>query len=261
MTIFRLELRRGRNTFWIWTAAIAGFMMLCLFLFPEMEKEMTSISDAFASMGTFTAAFGMDKLNFGELMGFYGIECGNILGIGGAFFAALLGIAVLAKEEGEHTADFLLTHPVSRMRVSGEKLAAVMAQLIAMNVILFFCVVGSIYAIGETPSWRELALLHTAYLLLQVEIAALCFGISAFLKRGGMGLGLGIAAALYFLNLVANITDSAAFLKNITPFGYAEAADILTQSTLDCSRLAIGGAITVTALAVGLLHYRRKDIV
>ena len=50
---------------------------------------MDSVSDMFSSMGSFTAAFGMDKISFGNVMGFYGIECGNILGLGGAFFAGL----------------------------------------------------------------------------------------------------------------------------------------------------------------------------
>lgn len=31
------------------------------------------------------------------------------------------------------------------------------------------------------------------------------------------------------LNLIANITDSADFLRYITPFGYAEGADIVTM--------------------------------
>lgn len=39
-------------------------------------------------------------------MGFYAIECGNILSIGGGFFAALLGINALAKEEKEKQPNF-----------------------------------------------------------------------------------------------------------------------------------------------------------
>ena len=59
----------------------------------------------FASMGSFTEAFGMDKISFGTLTGFYAVECGNILGLGGAFFSALCGVSILAKEEKDHTAE------------------------------------------------------------------------------------------------------------------------------------------------------------
>ncbi len=61
--------------------------MFCVFLFPEMKGEMNAIGDVFSSMGSFSAAFSMDRLNFGTLTGFYAIECGNVLGLGGAFFA------------------------------------------------------------------------------------------------------------------------------------------------------------------------------
>lgn len=104
MTIVKHELKQGKNSFLIWTAAIAMLLAVCVFLFPEMKGEMDGISDVFASMGSFTAAFGMDRLNFGTLVGFYAIECGNVLGLGGAFYAALCAVGILSKEEKERTA-------------------------------------------------------------------------------------------------------------------------------------------------------------
>ena len=58
------------------------------------------MSALFAGMGDFSAAFGLDRLGYGTIMGFYGIECGNILGLGGAFFAALTAMGLLDGEEG-----------------------------------------------------------------------------------------------------------------------------------------------------------------
>ena len=89
MTLMKHELKQGRKSLMIWTAAIGFLLAVCVFMFPEMKGEMDGVSDMFASMGSFTEAFGMDRINFGSLMGFYAVECGNILGLGGAFFAAL----------------------------------------------------------------------------------------------------------------------------------------------------------------------------
>ena len=125
MTIFKHEIRQGRNSLIIWTSVIAFMLGVCILIYPEMSKQMDGISEAFANMGGFSAAFGMDKINFGEFIGFFGIECGNILGLGGAFFAALTGISSLSKEEREHTAEFLLTHPVSRQSVVAQKFISV----------------------------------------------------------------------------------------------------------------------------------------
>ena len=260
MTVFKLELRQGKTALIVWTAAIGFLLAVCIFLFPEMKGEMDTLTSVFASMGSFTAAFGMDRLSFGELSGFYAIECGNILGLGGAFFAALTAVNVLAKEEKDRTAEFLLTHPVCRGRVLAEKLCAVLAQITAMNAVLLALSLGCMAAIGEDIPWRTVLLLHLGYFLLQTELAGVCFGISAFIRRSGPGIGLGLAAAMYFLNLISNLSSSAEFLRYVTPFAYCEGADIISSGTLDTALVLLGLGYAVAAAAAGCLHYTRKDI-
>lgn len=141
----------------------------------------------------------MDRLNFGTLIGFYAVECGNVLGLGGAFYAALCAISILSKEEKDRTVEFLFTHPVSRKKIVTEKLVAIWIQITVMNVIIFVLSVTSIGMIGGEIPWIEISLLHLAYYLLQIELAGICFGISAFLRKGSAGIGLGIATMMYFL--------------------------------------------------------------
>ncbi len=260
MTLVRHELKQGKISFLIWTASIGFLLAACIFLFPEMKGQMDSVNDVFASMGSFTEAFGMDRLNFGTLVGFYAVECGNVLGLGGAFYAALCAVGILSKEEKDKTAEFLLTHPVGRKRVITEKLIAVLMQITAMNIIIYAFAVGSIVTVGEAVPWKEISLLHLAYYLLQVELAGICFGISAFLRKGSAGIGLGIAAMMYFLNLIANIADVAEFLKYITPFGYCEGADIVSNGGLDIVLVAIGAVIGIGGIIIAYLKYTKKDI-
>lgn len=260
MTLIRHELKQGRNSLLIWTAAISLLLAICVFMFPEMKGEMNDVSELFASMGSFTEAFGMDKVNFGTLLGFYAVECGNILGLGGAFFAALCAISMLAKEEKEHTAEFLLTRPIGRSRIITDKLAAVILQIVLLNVVVLLLSLASIAVIGEEIPWEEILLLHLAYFILQIEIAAICFGISAFIRRGSLGIGLGIAAILYFLNIIANISESAEFLKFVTPFGYAEGSDMVTNVSLDAGLLVLGVIYGAAGIAAAYLKYCRKDI-
>ncbi len=260
MTLVKHELRQGKISFLIWTASVGMLLVICIFLFPEMKGQMEDVSDLFSSMGSFTAAFGMDRLNFGTLTGFYGVECGNVLGLGGAFFASLCAAGILSKEEKDRTAEFLLTHPVGRARVVTEKLLAVLVQVIAMNLVVYTLSVCSIAAIGEEIPWKELNLMHLAYFLLQAELAGICFGVSAFVRKGSVGIGLGIAAMMYFLNLVANIAESADFLKYITPFGYSEGADIVADGCLDGRMVAIGLLFGIVGVTAAYLQYCGKDI-
>lgn len=260
MTILRHELKQNRTSFWIWTVVISFMIGVCIFIYPEMKGEMESISDVFADMGSFSAAFGMDQINFGTLLGYYAIECGNVLGLGGAFFAALCGAGILAKEEKDHTAEFLLTHPVSRWKIITQKLVAVLTQVTVLNAIVFAVVVIAMLAIGENIPWEEMLLLHAAYLLLQLELAGICFGISAFLNRGSLGVGLGVAVTMYFLHLISNITESAEFLKYITPFGYADGSEIVTEVALDTKLILVGMTYAIVGIILAYWKYTKKDI-
>ena len=260
MTLVRHELRQGKTSLLIWTASIGFLLAICVFLFPEMKGQIDNVNNIFSSMGSFTEAFGMDRLNFGTLIGFYAVECGNILGLGGAFYAALCAVGILSKEEKDKTAEFLLTHPVGRKRIVTEKLIAVLIQITALNIIIYALSVGSIAFVGETVPLKEISLLHLAYYLLQLELSGICFGISAFLRKGSAGLGLGIATVMYFLNLIANIADVAAFLKYITPFGYCEGADIVSNGGLDGVMVSVGAVIGIAGIIIAYLKYTKKDI-
>ena len=260
MTLVRHELKQGKTSFLIWTASIGFLLAICIFLFPEMKGQMDSVNDMFASMGSFSEAFGMDRLSFGTLIGFYAVECGNILGLGGAFYAAICAVGILSKEEKDKTAEFLLTHPVSRKRIITEKLIAVLVQITAMNIIIYALAVGSIAAVGEAIPWKEISLLHLSYYLLQLELAGICFGFSAFLRKGSVGVGLGIAVMMYFLNLIANIADVAEFLKYITPFGYCEGADIVSNGSIDGILVGIGAVMGIGGIIIAYLKYTKKDI-
>ena len=260
MTLLRHELKQAWKSLLIWTLTIGAFIMICLFMYPEMKSQMDGISSIFSSMGAFTAAFGLDTLDFGTLKGFYGIECGNTLGIGGALFAALAGIGALAKEEKNGTAEFLLTHPMSRAEAVTAKLGAVLIQVAVLNVAVWLIAMGSVAAIGEPIPWKEFTLLHLAFFLMQVELACICFGISAFLWKGGLGIGLGLALMMYFLGIVAKLTDKAEALKYLTPFGYADGADILSTGRIDGTGLLVGLGLTVAGVALAYWKYCRKDL-
>lgn len=259
MTIFKKELRANAVSFLVWSVIIGGLMAICVGLYPSMSDSMGDISDLFAGMGDFSTAFGLDKLQYGSMLGFYGVECGNILGLGGALYTALTAVGLLAGEEGGHTAEFLLTHPVSRLRVCLEKLLALLTLVLGLNLVCFACGAGGILAIGEETDWNDLLRYHGALLLMQIQIGALCFGLSAFLRRGGVGLGLGLAALLYFLGLFLNLDQGLDWLRFLTPYYYADAARVFHREDL-MGPILTGCALGVLGVALGLARYKHKDI-
>ena len=81
-----------------------------------------------------------------------------------------------------------------------------------------------------------------------------------FLWKGGLGIGLGLAIALYFLNIIANLSDKAKALKYITPFGYAESSDIINNGGIAGDKLLIGLALALAGIGIAYWKYSKKDI-
>ena len=260
MTLFFHELKRDRIKLIVWASAIAVMLMISIFIYPEMTSQMNEMGDMFSQMGGFSEAFNMDKVNFGEFSGYFAVECGNVLGLGGAFFAALLGISSIAKEERERTAEFLLTHPVSRTYVVAQKLTAVLAEILILNLAVALAAAVSSLAIGEKADAKLMLTVFSAYTIMQVEIACVMFGLSAFLRGNGLGIGLGAAFVLYFMSILANLTDEAEFLRYITPFAYADATSIAASGEIEVKYLITGIVFTFVGAAAAFIKYNKKDI-
>lgn len=260
MTLFFHELKRDSIKLIVWTAVTAFMLCTSVLIYPQMTSQMAEMGDMFSEMGAFSTAFGMDKVNFGEFSGYFAVECGNVLGLGGAFFAAVTGILSIAKEEGGHTAEFLLTHPLSRTFVVAQKLASLIAQVVIFNIGVMLAACLSAVAIGESAEAKLLFDIFLGYLLMQVEIACVAFGASAFLKDNGIAIGLGGAFVLYFLNILANLTEEAKFLKYVTPFSYADATAIVSSGGVEIKYLLPGLIFTAIGVALAFIRYNRKDI-
>lgn len=260
LTLLIHEIKRNKLSLIIWSAVMSFMLGICILIYPEMQTQMGDISRMFADMGAFSDAFGMDQLNFGEFMGYFGVECGNTLGIGGALLAAIVGISALSREERDKTAELLLTLPVSRMRIVTEKLIFAVIHILTVNIaVAAVCMLGTL-AISVDANYGQMLLILFSYLLMQIEIMAITFGISAFLKRSGLGIGIGIGFGLYFMNILANLTEELEFLKYLTPFGFADSGHIIAEGGLEPISLVIGMMLSCVGIGIAYYQYNKKDI-
>ena len=261
MTLYRHELKLNRMSFVIWLVGVLAMSAGCIFLFPMIDDSMAEMSDAFASMGGFSAAFGMDKLPITTREGFFGTEIGTIFALGSGMFASLIGISSLSKEESCHTAEFLHTLTLSRSGIVAGKLLSILAFLAAFDVIALGVFVGSAALIGESLSLKCLSGYIAAQFAGQTEIASVCLALSALSRKSGFGLGIGTALVLYVLDIVARITEQADFLKYITPFSFSNATDVfVNKGSIETVPLCIGLCVTAISIAAAFAVYRRRDI-
>ena len=82
MMVFLHEMRQNAKMLAVWSVVIGGMVVLCVAMFPDISAQSEDFTAMFSSLGVFTEAFGMDQLSIGEPLGFFGVECGAVLGIG-----------------------------------------------------------------------------------------------------------------------------------------------------------------------------------
>lgn len=260
MTFYFHEMKMNRRNLIIWMACVGGMCMGCILLYTSLADSVQDIASSFSDMGAMSAALGMDKMSIATLRGYYATEIAMLHGLGGAMFAALLGTGLLAKEESGHTAEFLYTLPVGRGRIVLQKYLALLSNIFILNVVCAALYFLGFALLAERMDTGELLRYHTAAILMQIEIGTICFAISAFMRRSAAGAGLGITVVLFAADIMCRIIPAIEGVKYLTPFYYANAADIFADGRLDAGLTASGVLVTAACLGAAWIWYGRKDL-
>lgn len=94
----------------------------------------------------------------------------------------------------------------------------------------------------------------------QGEGYGICFGLSAFMKKNKLGLPFGIVLILYIYDLMARVVPDLSDYKVVSPFSYANAADILSTSELSIVGLVVGVVILIAGICVSCVVYGKRDL-
>lgn len=261
MYLFREEIKLNFKSFIIWAASIGGLLLACIMIFDSMGDTADQLSDAFANMGAFTAAFGMEKVSIGTLSGYFAVEVSVICSLGTAMYAALTGAGMVAKEEEIHTCEFLSSLPMTRNRVITEKLLALLVLVISMQAVCAVCSSGGFAYYGELDeNAGKLILYHFRALLMNTELALISFMLSSVLKKRPIGASLGIVLLCYFGDIIGKISEQLKDIRLIIPFSYCDASDIFSGETIPAIALISAASIIILSLAVAYTVYNKRDL-
>lgn len=259
-SIYKYEMKQYVKILILWAVCVGGMGMFCVLLFSSMQEEMAGMAESFAAMGAFSEAFGMDRLNIGTLMGFYATEVGTIHELGGALFAAVISMNMLSKEEDGHTSEFLFSLPISRGKVVWTKWCVVMTNLFLFHLLCVGLYGTGFLLLGEGISCREFLLYHGTQFLMNLELAGICFGVSAFFRQNKLGVGMGIVLLLYAFDIVSRITPKLEDLSICSPFAYANASKIFSTGEISTGGIVLGIGILLAAVGIAYVKYTKKDL-
>lgn len=261
MVLYKHEMKMNLKSLLIWTLSVGFICFGCILLYTSLEDSIQGIADSFSDLGAMSAALGMDKMNLATMKGYYATEIAMMHSLGGAMFAAILGTGIVSKEESGHTTEFLCVLPIGRGQIVFRKYLALVSNIVILNLACTGLYVLGFVMMGDSPDLltKEMALYHMAAALMQLEVGTICFFISACVRKNMMGAGLGLTLLLFAADMMCRVVPAIEDLKYITPFYYANAADIFTEGKINMAMTASGVGIIAACYAAAHWIYCKKD--
>ncbi|MFP4479191.1 MAG: ABC transporter permease subunit [Candidatus Izemoplasmatales bacterium] len=261
---YKTEFIRQLSSLILWSGIICGLSILMLSMYPAFKdsfSELEAMLDAFPPAMLEVFGLGEGGLDISTPYGWYGMEGYLFMVLIGGSYAGILGSTILSQEEDDQTIEFLLSKPISRNKILLGKALVILTNLLILNTLLFVTLVIVFSIIGEVI-WLTTLLIVLGAFILQMIFASVSFAISVFVtkSRKVMSVSLGLVIGLFFLDIIAGLTDSLEFLKYLTPYEYVEAVSIINDQTIDLLYLFISIAIIFISGFVTWFFYNRKDI-
>lgn len=265
MILFKREFARNFKALLIWTIALGGTIFLLLSLYPEFAANQ---GDMNAFLKTFPEgmlkAFNMDKISYGTMLGYYSVQGFMMVTLVGSIYVSMLASNILSKEENEKTIEFLLSKPITRGKISAQKLLAVFINIIIFNIVLALVTfMGFQMDKNSNVEFKTFMLLVViAPILLHLTFASIAYLGSSIVRksRNVLSLSLGLVLMTYFFNIMAGISEKYQVLKYLSPFQYINTADIIIGGEIKFVYVIIMLAVISICIGGSFLIYQRKDI-
>lgn len=262
MNIYLHELKMKTKSIITWSISLVFMITLYLSAFSVIGADTAIMT---ATMANFPPellmAFGMENMDFGSIMGFYGVVflfCQILL----AIQASNYGFSLVSIEERELTADFLLAKPITRNTILNNKLLAALTALTVSNVVVWitsFAVIA-ILDTGEYES-KGLILLLLSIVVFQLFFLSVGMVISLLMKRvrSVTPLSMALAFGMYLLNAFAGMLGEETF-ELISPFKHFEPNFIISNTAYDTPLVFFPIVVIVISIAASYWLYNRRNI-
>ena len=258
--VLKRELLLNIKNLLIWSLSVGIIGLICILMYQSMEGEVKEMADAFSNMGAFSEAFGMSTLSIATMKGFFATEVGTVHGLGGGMFAAIISINMISKEEEAHTGEFLFSLPVSRSRILAAKSICIVIMLVIFTfVCAFFYVAGLVMLKEEIPA-DEFVTFMLRQLLMNLEVAAICFGLSSLAGKNRMGLGLGVALLFYLYDVLGRVVPDLKDYLFIGPYSYANASEIFTDAEFPVRGIVVGLIFIACGVVFAFFNFEKRDL-
>ena len=258
MNIYLYELKANRRFAITWLIAILSIVFIVTSFFPIFSKDMADFLNIINNLPeNIRIAMGMNPETIGSILGYYAFILTFVYILGG-IEAMILGLSILSKEIRQKTADFLLTKPVSRIKIVTSKMLACLTLIIVSNIICFIGFYLSLLLFANTHfDFQTYTLLTLTILFIQLIFFAVGTLLSVIMSKvkAALSISLGVVCGVY---LLSTFTDEK--LRAFMPFKYFDITQILLKASYELKYILISLIIVVVSITLTFIIYKKKDI-
>ncbi len=263
MNMYLHELKAYRKSIIIWSVCIFLLVFSSISKFEGFTTSGQDVSAIFDQMPkALKAIFGIGTLDVSKASGYYGIIF-NYMILMSAIHAVLLGANIIAKEEQEKTAEFLLVKPVSRTKIIVSKLLAALTNLVVFNLVVF---ASGVYFVNKFSNgdlaMSDIVTLSLGLILIQLIFLSIGAVVAAVNKqsRSAGSIATGVMLFTYLISMVIMMNDKLNFLKYFTPFQYFDVGTVFENDGLQLTYILISLLLILGCFGATFYFYNKRDL-
>jgi ABC-2 type transport system permease protein len=265
MNIYVRELKANFKSLIIWV------IVMILFIFMGMQEYNSYIGstgnasqfmELVNKMPSFIKAiWGVGVIDITTAIGYFGAIIPYLVLMAG-IQAGTLGCSIIAKEERDKTVEFLMTKPVTRMKIITSKLLAAFTNVIIINLVTFISSVFILKDYTDEPISRIIILSMLSMFFIQSLFLIIGFCLAASMKspKGSNIITMSIILGSFFLSIIVDLSDKFKFLTFLSPFKYFDTKSYFNGGTLNQGFLVLVLIIILITLITGYSNYKKRDL-
>lgn len=264
MNLFLFELKKNRFSFILWSISLLTLQFLLMAFFPTVSKDAELMDTILAYYPeALLKAMGMGGAHsMSSILGYLTFIL-VFIQLCLAIQSAYIGFSFLSVEERELTADFLLTKPISRLKIFMAKYIAHLIVIMGIALVTCISIWLSILAFANGKPYEEktLFLIFISIPLFQVTFFHIGMVVTVLTSKikSPLTYTMGFAFSMYMLNAMQAILGGS-WLGILSPFYHYEISSIVEMGSLNFSRSWISFAFLALSIGLSLPLYIKRDI-